>query len=123
MRNTSAATGSKPPEPKVRGGDEPVKSEMSVRSFDPELTVSRPGRPSKLPKYMGPGLLPTGKTLGFWSLKKPSPTPGSSITLFDWLLLTRTSGMPSPVTSWTTVDTGPEPALSRGPGVKVMLLP
>ena len=27
--------------------------------------------------------------------------------------------MPSPVTSWTTVDTGPAPALSRGPGTKV----
>ena len=64
---------------------------------------------------MGPGLVPTGKILGFWSLKKPPPTPGSNITLFDWLLLTRTSGMPSPVTSWTTVDTGPEPTLSRAP--------
>ena len=96
---------------------------MSVRSFDPALTVTRSGLPSKLPTNSGPGWLPTEKIVGFWSLKKPPPTPGSSITLFDWLLLTRTSGMPSPVTSLTTVDTGPEPTLSRGPGAKVMLLP
>jgi hypothetical protein len=77
----------------------------------------------KLPTNSGPGSLPTEKMVGVWSLKKPLPRPGSNITLFDWLLLTRRSRIPSPFTSWTTVDTGPEPTLSRGPGVKVMLLP
>ena len=86
--NTTAATGSNPPESKVRGGDEPVKSVMSVRSFDPELTVSRPGLPLKLPKKMGPGLLPTSKIVGFRSLKNPPPTPGISQTWFDRLSLT-----------------------------------
>ena len=102
-----------------------MKSVMSVRSFDPELTVSRPGLPSKLPKKMGPGLLPTGKTVGFWSLKKPPPTPGSNITLFDWLLLTRTSGMPSPCHvlddrgHWAGTDLEPRP---RHEGDAVALL-
>ena len=63
----------------MRGdGTSPMKSEISVRSFDPALTVTRSGWPSKLPTKSGPGLVPTGKIVGFWSLKKPSPTPGSS---------------------------------------------
>ena len=45
-------------------GCEPMKSEMSVRSFDPELTVTMSGLPSKLPTNRGPGWLPTEKDLG-----------------------------------------------------------
>ena len=68
-----------------------MKSEISVRSFDPALTVTRSGLPSKLPTKSGPGSLPTAKVWGFWSLKNPPPTPGSRATLFDPLLLTRMS--------------------------------
>src|SRR5208337_5595364 len=120
-----AATGSNPPEGKVRGGDEPVKSVMSVRSFDPELTVSAPGLPSKLPTKMGPGLLSTGKTVGFWSLQKKPPTPGSNQTSFEPLLLTSRSAGPPPGGFRTAVATGPIPCLvgvfrfSRGPFVNV----
>ena len=95
---------------------------MNVRSFDPALTVTRSGLPSKLPTNSGPGLPPTAKIGGFWSLKKPPPTPGSNATLFDRLLLTRMSG---DAAAGDVPDDGghrPEPAwspLSRGPSVNV----
>ena len=57
--------------------------------------------------------------MGSWSLKKPPPTPGRSLTWFAPLSLTRRSGKGSPVTSSTTVDVGPRPPWSRGPGTNV----
>ena len=106
-------------------GCEPMKSEMSVRSFDPELTVRRPGVPSKLPKKMGPGLLPTEKIVGFWSLKKPPPTPGITQTWFEPLRLTARLDGPPEGDGTIAVATGPIPCwvavfrLSRGPGTNV----
>ena len=98
-------------------GSGPSKPEINVRSFDPALTVTRSVLPSKLPTKIGPGSVPTGKIVGLGSLKKPWPTPGSSMTLFDWLLVTRMSGLPSPVKFPTDRGDRPEPPeLSRGPG-------
>ena len=68
-----------------------MKSEIKVRLFDPALTVTRSGLPSKLPTNTSPGLSPTGNLWGLVSLKNPPPTPGSSATSFDPLLLTRMS--------------------------------
>ena len=73
-------------------GSDPRKPEISVRSFDPALTVTRSVWPSKLPTNVGPGSVPTAKGVGFVSLKNPWPTPGSSMTSFDWLLVTSRSG-------------------------------
>ncbi len=89
------------------------------RLFEPWFTVkiSRPWLGRKLPIIIWVGSLPTGNVLGFWSLKKPSPTPGSTVTWFEPPSLTRMLGMP--LTYWTTVDVGPTPAWSLSPGTNV----
>src|SRR5262249_59578201 len=100
-------------------GSGPLRPEISVMSFDPALTVATPDVPSKVLGRGGLGRMPTRKVGGFRSLKKPPPTPGSTIKELATLLLTTTSGLPSPVTSATAVPTGPSPALRRGPGTRL----
>ena len=57
-------------------------------------------------------------------MKNPWPTPGSSVTSFDPLLVTRMSGKVPPVKFPTTVETGPEPPeFSRGPAENEMAPP
>ena len=86
-----------------------MKSEISVRSFDPALTVTRSGRPSKLPTKIGPGLVPTVKIVGFWSLKNPPPTPGIIQTWFEPLRLTTRLDGPPEGDGTIAVATGPIP--------------
>ena len=58
--NANAASGSTPPEAIVLVvGFGPSKPEISVRSFDPALTVTRSVWPLKLPTKVGPGSVPT----------------------------------------------------------------
>ena len=68
-----AVAGSTPPEEIVLvTGSAPLKPEISVRSFDPALTVTRSGLPSKLPTKIGPGSVPTEKVWGFVVVEEPA---------------------------------------------------
>src|SRR5271157_1256488 len=104
-------------------GCRPGKSEITVSLIDP--TDSMSGLPSKLPTNSGPGWLPTEKIVGFWSLKKPPPTPGITQTWFEPLTLTARLGGPPVGDGTIAVATGPIPCcvavfnFSRGPGTNV----
>ena len=60
----------------VKVGSGPVKSEISVRLFEPALTVTRSGLPSKLPTKMGPGWLPTAKVVGLGVVEEAAADAG-----------------------------------------------
>ena len=99
--------------------------EINVTLFEPELTVAKsgPAPPVNCPTRSAVGLVPTGKTVGSWSLKKPLPIPGRSKTWFALASAMRRSGWPFPLMSASAVATGPTPASRRGPGKKVKLFP
>ena len=78
-------------------GSGPLKPEISVRSFEPALTVTRSVLPSKLPTKLCTGSMPTENGEAVAGLKKPPPTPWSSVTLFEPLLVTRRSCVVPPV--------------------------
>ena len=73
-------------------GSGPLKSEISVRSLDPALMVSKSVLPSKLPTMLLTGSFPTGKVFGFVSSKNTPPAPGRKATSFEPLFVTRMSG-------------------------------
>ena len=105
-------------------GCEPMKSEMSVRSFDPALTVTRSGWPSKLPTKSGPGLLPDREGRGVLVVEEAVADARQQHHIVRLAVADQDVGYA--VAGQVADDRGDRAGtagFSRGPAVKVMLSP
>ena len=98
MLNAKAVVGSRPPEAIVLVvGFAPSKPEISVRSFDPALTVTRPVWPLKLPTKLGTGLVPDGEGRGVRVVEEPLADARQQHDVVRPAVGDQEVGMPSPV--------------------------